>query len=707
MATPPFKRLLTAAELREEACAAADRLTQSLVVPPGCALAATGSFARRAMTPFSDLDLILLHPEGTTLSEDVVSEVWYPIWDAKYRLDYAVRTPSEFAAIAGSDPAAGFAQLDLSYVAGDKQLVDSTRAQVYATWRRLLQGNFDDFVDIAIARWRRSGTLATMTHPDIKNGRGGLRDIQFIRALALGNLADAPRLEKERALLLDVRTLLHVTARRHRDVLDPEFAAEIAHELGFADRYELSSAVVTAAAAVDKAMERALATARGLVAKRSATRSRKPLDIGVVDVDGEIHLARTADLTEPWLLLRVAAAAARSGRTVAPKVWEQLREVPDLPDRWTAAATDSFFALLSSPVHTPRLIQEMETHGLWERIVPEWSHIRGLLPRERTHAHTVDYHSILTVARCANARTSVARPDLLLLAGLYHDIGKGYGRPHELVGAEMVARAAAKMRLDLADRSRMKTVVAEHTTLARIVSRTDPLSDAARDELLEAVRYDYLTLALLVVLAKADAESTGPGVWNRRLDRGIDAVSGRAFAQLNGLRPTKPLVSVDREIGLRYNPDKDTFTVVWRGSYQREAVRPLALIAALGWFIVSSRLVRTGEGYAGEFDVRALHGTIDMETAEEHLIQSYKSGTYTVLPPFVPGPATAMWTGGIFEIRIDDYTGTLGHVLALLPDCEWLSTSTPGATMVLHALPHGEIPRAALVRNVTQALVNG
>ena len=156
---------------------------------------------------------------------------------------------------------------------------------------------------------------------------------------------------------------------------------------------------------------------------------------------------------------------------------------------------------LSSPVHTPRLIEAMDVHGLWERLVPEWVNIRGLLPRERSHAHTVDYHSILTVARCAEARTSVPRLDLLLLVALYHDIGKGQDRPHSLVGAEMVARAAARLRLDLADRSRVQTVVAEHTTLARIVSHMDPQSDAARDALLEAVRYDYLTLALLVVLA--------------------------------------------------------------------------------------------------------------------------------------------------------------------------------------------------------------
>ena len=196
-----------AAQLRAEAFDAAEALIKTLELPEGTALAATGSFARREMTKYSDLDLLLIHPEGMVLDEQAVANIWYPIWQAGYHLDYALRTPGECAEIAGTDPAAGFAQLDLSFVAGSKALVDEARAKLLSQWRVLLQKHFDSFVSTAIARWRRSGTLATMANPDIKNGRGGLRDIQFIRALALGNLADAPRLDAERDLLLDVRSL--------------------------------------------------------------------------------------------------------------------------------------------------------------------------------------------------------------------------------------------------------------------------------------------------------------------------------------------------------------------------------------------------------------------------------------------------------------------------------------------------------------------
>ena len=78
----------------------------------------------------------------------------------------------------------------------------------------------------------------------------------------------------------------------------------------------------------------------------------------------------------------------------------------------------------------------MDTHGLWERIVPEWVHIRGLMPREPSHINTIDVHCLNTVANCAHVSVNVSRPDLLLLAALFHDIGKGYNRPHSQVGAE-------------------------------------------------------------------------------------------------------------------------------------------------------------------------------------------------------------------------------------------------------------------------------
>lgn len=703
--------IVDASRIRDEAHSKALGLLYSLELPAGCALAATGSFARREMTPSSDLDLVLLHPDGLQLDEEAVASLWYPVWDAKYHLDYTVRTPGECAAVAASNAESGFAQLDFAYISGRKLLVDEARAKIYAAWRRQLSVGFDSFIDTAIARWQRAGAVATMTNPEIKNGRGGLRDIQLIRALALGNLCDMPDLDAERALLLDVRTLLHVHARRHRDVLDPEFAADVAQDLGFSDRYELSSALVAAAAHVDKAVERGLAVARGVIGKRGAAGGqgrapRRPLDVDVIDAGGYVTLSRTPDLSDPALMLRVAAASARTGRPVAESTWCRLAQSPPLPQRWTAAAVDDFFAVLSSPVHTPRVIGELDAHGLWERLVPEWGHIRGRLPRERTHAYSIDYHTIATVARCAQERTTVARPDLLLLAALYHDIGKGYGRPHQQVGAQMVARMGTRLRLNLADRSRAQTLVAEHTTLAELAATMDPHSDAARDALLDAAQYDQLTVALLAVLARADAESTGPGVWTTRLALAQQTMTRRALEALAPSEPVRPIVHAPGELGLRVNWEESLITVYWSGNTQREVFRVLSLIGALGWTIVSSRMVRRENGgYAAEFDARTVQERFADAANEERFIQSYKSGTYTSLPTIFPEPTTALFsTGGVFEARTVERIGALGHLIAALPDVEWLDHRALGATLIVRTRLRGQYARATVVRNVTHAL---
>lgn len=365
----------TAAQIRAEAHASARRVLRSLELPPGTALAATGSFARNEMTPHSDIDVILIYAEGHEPDPTLVEQLWYPVWDAKYRLDYALRTPQECGAIAAEDASAGFAQLDLAFVAGRKVLVDEARAQLLAAWRRQLQRGFDDFLDTAITRWKRSGAVAAMTNPDLKNGRGGLRDIQLLRAMALGNLCDFPDLDGEQRLLLDARTLLHVTARRHRDILDPEFAADVAADLGFESRYALTAALVSAAATVNKAVERGLATARGVLGRNASATGRgrrRPLDVDVVAEAGGIFLSRKPNVEDPWLLTRVAAAAARTGYIIAETTWHQLQDLPELPPRWPRAAVDDFFAILSSPRCTPRVIQDLDHYGLWERLVPEW-----------------------------------------------------------------------------------------------------------------------------------------------------------------------------------------------------------------------------------------------------------------------------------------------------------------------------------------------
>lgn len=707
--------MVAASALRSEAYAAAVRILQGLDLPPHTALAATGSVARQEMTPYSDIDVILIFPEDHEPDPSQVEKLWYPVWDAKYRLDFALRTPQECAEIALQDASAGFAQLDLTYIAGDKPLVDDASQRLLHAWRRQLQRGFDSFVDIAIARWNRSGAVATMTNPDLKNGRGGLRDIQLLRALALGNLCDLPALEEERRLLLDARTLLHVKARRHRDILDPDFAADVADELGFSSRYELTAALVTAASAVDEAVERSLATARGVLGSRSAgpaqgrDRVRRPLDVDVVADGAVISLARTPNCEDPWLLTRVAAAAARTGYSVSAATWRALQELPPLPERWPRAAVDDFFAILSSPAHTPRVIAELDRYGLWERLVPEWGHVRGLLPRERSHMHSVDYHLVATVTRCAEVRTSVARPDLLLLAALYHDLGKGHDRPHEQVGAELVARQAARMRFNLADISRVQTVVAEHTSLARLAATMDPRSDAARDALLNACHYDQLTISLLATLSKADALSTGPGVWSARTAQAQGLIVARALEANKPRIVTRPLVRVPQDdygVGLAVDWQEEVVTVTWSGANKAEFKRIFALISALGWTIVRANFVQGDAGsYQVEFVIRTVQKTLTEAAEPDRFIQSYNSRTYTELPDIVGEPTTAAFNvGGILEIRTVERIGALGYLVESLPEFMWLRHEILGATMIVHVFFGASVSRAQLVGNVTRAL---
>ncbi|MDO5511492.1 [protein-PII] uridylyltransferase [Corynebacterium sp.] len=664
-------------------------LLSNLPVPPGCALVATGSLARKEMAPHSDLDLVLLHPEGQIPD---VEKLWYPLWNSGYRVDHAVRTPAECAGMMSADSTAALALLEMRYLSGDAALAARTRELVLREWRVEIHRNFNALVDTAIARWRRFGSVVTMTHPDLKNGRGGLRDLDLIRALALAQLCDVPPLAAERRLLLDVRAHLHTHARRRRDVLDPEFATDIAAEMGLADRHELSAQVAAAARRIDAAVTAALATARGALGSR-ARGERRPLDVDVVDAGGEITLSRRPDLGDPALLLRVAAASARTGLPVTDHTWARLIELPDLPEVLPAAAAEDFFELLTHP----EMINDLDTRGLWTRLVPEWEHIRGRMPRERTHIHTIDQHSIVTVAHCAAAGVSVARPDLLMLGALFHDIGKGYGRPHEQVGAEFVARLAARLGLNLPDRSRVQTLVAEHTTIARLAARFDPGADETLDMLLDAVHYDRDTLDLLEVLTEADAKATGPGVWNARLESGLRTLVRRARRALVQSEPLRPYVHAPEDLSLREEED-----LVIVSARDTDPQQILALLAAKAWKLVGARI----SGPHAEYDARPTVETLEeLDTAA--VIQSHKSGIHTAVPAPVPAPTWVSWRGQTLEVRTAARVGALAALLRVVPEVEWLTMSTPGATMIVQTAFTGPVDRRKVDRDVTRVLGNG
>ncbi|MBZ8178076.1 [protein-PII] uridylyltransferase [Corynebacterium sp. 3HC-13] len=704
MTTPPYKR--AAQRLQEE-----EALLWTLPLPEGTALAATGSLARRELTIHSDLDLLLLHEPGCAPTEEELAQIWYPLWDAGKKIDYAVRTPDECGAIVNHDVTAGLALLDLRHISGAEELSLRARQSALKMWRRAMPKNFDAVVDSAIKRWRRAGSVVAMTRPDLKQGRGGLRDVDLIRAISLAHLADAPPLGQERELIIKIRACLHEHLRRSRDILDPEYAGDIAHDLGYESRYDLIRDLVSAGKKIDEALTEALAGARTLLNRRQPwyrrSSRRRPLELDVVESEGRVTLSREPNFEDPGLPLRVAASATRYGLPIDPGVWARLARTPVPPEPWLKVQSADFIAVLASSEWSPHVVAELDAHGLWERFVPDWQWVRGRRPAEPIHIHSIDNHLLATVAECARRSVQVARPDLLLLGALFHDIGKGYGRPHEQVGAEKVARMAARLGFHYQDRSRVQTLVAEHTTLSRLVAQCDIYDPRTVDTLLEAVHHDILTLELLGVLTEADALATGPGVWNARLERGRDHLIARGreeLQRLHYLSPAPPMVRVPGELGV--HPEcEDGFPVVyWRGEHQRQSIRILALCAAKAWNIEAARMVRVGEQVQAELVVRPTAGrqTID----PNDLIQTYRSGVHTVIPQIQPRPCAIYWHESIIEIRTPDQPGVFGEILRVLPEADWIELKNIGDTLIVRSALSAPINRAETERNVTRALGN-
>src|SRR5689334_2087959 len=236
---------------------------QAIGLTDRAALVAVGALGRRELAPYSDLDLVLIH-DGRKDVDRLAEQLWYPLWDAGVGLDHSVRTPGQAVQVAATDLRAALGLLEARHIAGDPALSDTVRAAVRQAWRAGIRGRFDELADSARDRWTKVGEIAHRVEPDLKNGHGGLRDVQLIEALAAAQLLDRAGGEvvQARDLLLDVRVELHRLAGRARDVLRAQDADEIAAVLELGDRFDLARALSGAARAIAFAAEVGLRSAR-------------------------------------------------------------------------------------------------------------------------------------------------------------------------------------------------------------------------------------------------------------------------------------------------------------------------------------------------------------------------------------------------------------------------------------------------------------
>ncbi|MFD8513791.1 [protein-PII] uridylyltransferase [Streptomyces antimycoticus] len=509
----------------------------------GVALVAVGGYGRGELSPRSDLDVLLLHDGSADRSAlaALADHVWYPVWDMGLALDHSVRTPDEARTTAAEDLKVQLGLLDSRHIAGDQALTADLRTTVLADWRAQAPRRLPQLHELCQERAERHGELQFLLEPDLKEARGGLRDATALRAIAASWLADAPRegLDDARRRLLDARDALHLSTGRAADRLMLQEQDQVAAALGLLDAdallrqiYESARIISYASDVTWREVERVLRARsaarprlRGLLGGRGGRSGgrggaadageRSPLAEGVVEQDGEVVLARTARPDrDPVLTLRAAAAAAQAGLPLSPHAVRRLSTAArPLPVPWPPEAREQLITLLGAGESTVGVWEALEAEGLVTRLLPDWERVRCRPQRNAVHRWTVDRHLVETAVRASALSRRVGRPDLLLVAALLHDIGKGWPGDHSVAGETIARDVAARIGFDRADVAVLATLVRHHLLLVETATRRDLDDPATVRSVAEAVG-GATTLELLHALTEADALATGPAAWS-------------------------------------------------------------------------------------------------------------------------------------------------------------------------------------------------
>jgi [protein-PII] uridylyltransferase len=531
------------------------------VLPVGWAVAAAAGYERSEICPGSDVDVVLLHPDGAddALVRAVAQQLWYPLWDSGIALSAATHSARSALQLGGSELATATSLLRLRPVAGDAALVlgvarDARRqwAERAEHWLRMLGASVAE-------RHERAGEVAFLLEPDLKEGRGGLRDVHALawarqtghRSVAGADEQPIADLIGPARLLLDVRVELHRTTGRRSDRLALQEQDAVAAALGIGDADELMRSVSQAARTIAWSSDRFWARVLGRLGptrRRSLLRRRpdatptpvthRPLAAGVAvrirPSGDEVVITDDAPLDDPTLILRTAAAAAGADLPLARSTLKRLAAGAVGPgDPWTATARNDLVALLGSGPPALAVFEALDRYGLLTRILPEWDQVRARPQRNPLHRYTVDWHLCQAALRANDLVRKVTRPDLLLVGCWLHDIGKGFPGDHVVVGAAIVERIARRMGFDRADVETLVALEQHHLLLPTVATRRDISDPRTIESVVEVVR-DPETLALLRALSAAERLATGPAAGNDSKRLLLDQLTHATAAVLAG-----------------------------------------------------------------------------------------------------------------------------------------------------------------------------
>ena len=524
-------------------------------------LVAVGGYGRGEMALHSDVDIAFVTPwKPTAWSEQAVEAMLYLLWDLKLKVGHATRSIDETIHAAAGDHTIRTAILESRYLWGDEGLFDEMQARF---WKEVA-GNAPAFVAEKLgereARHRRMGDSRYVVEPNVKEGKGGLRDLHTLfwigkyayRVRSVPELVEAGLLSRQELaqfqraerFLWAVRCHLHLIAGRAEERLTFDYQREIAARMNYADRpgkspverfmrhYFLHAKTVGDLSGVFLAhLDEKFARRGSRLGLPTLRRRPRKLEGFVLDRG---RLALPADdffRQDPVRLIQIFALADKHELEIHPLAMRAASRDAKLIDNQVRAdprANALFLDVLTSPRDPETVLRWMNEAGVFGRFVPDFGRVVAQMQFDMYHHYTVDEHSIRAIGLLARIEKGELREDhplstrllrhiasrrVLYVAVLLHDIAKGRGGDHSMLGAEVARELCPRFGLTDAETETVAWLVRWHllmsaTAFKRDVSDPKTIADfVARVKSLERLR-------LLLLLTVVDIRAVGPGVWN-------------------------------------------------------------------------------------------------------------------------------------------------------------------------------------------------
>ena len=525
------------------------------------ALVGLGGTGRGEMAPFSDLDLMMLVPPGRApWCEQVCEALLYLLWDLKLKVGQSVRTPNEAIALARADMTIRTSLLEARYLWGDEPLSIDTGERFRA---EIVRGSAREFVSAKLAerdqRHKRMGDSRYVVEPNVKDGKGGLRDLHTLywigkyvhgvqqpsELVGAGLLTaeEYRRFERAERFFWSVRCHLHLAAGRAEERLGFDRQREIAAAMRYADRpgksaverfmqfYFLNAKTVgdltgLFLAQLDEQLGRkgrrfTLPT----FSRRAPNLDGFTLDRGRLSIPSDDFFA-----AQPTRLLQLFALAARHQLEVHPSAMRAAARDARLADevRTDPAANAFFIEALTDRNGPDMVLRWMNEAGVFGRFVPDFGRVVAQMQFDMYHHYTVDEHSIRAIGLLAEIErgalvkdhplstkifTQITSRRVLYVAVLLHDIAKGRGGDHSVLGADVAMKLAPRFGLDPAETETVAWLLRYHLLMSNTAFRRDLADPQTIEDFVHAVQSPE-RLRLLLLLTIVDIRAVGPGTWN-------------------------------------------------------------------------------------------------------------------------------------------------------------------------------------------------